>query len=101
MMTTQPVQLKWWQVIKNVLDGQPGDPQRWDCSRRVVLTETEAYTLPQGTRRVRVVKGGAWISYLREDVVLRAGQMLQLRTDRNGVVVTALGHRPLELEIYL
>jgi hypothetical protein len=102
MSAQTTIQPKWWQSIKQMLTGTTSTtPQRWDCSQRVTIRETDAYTVPDGARRLRVANGGAWVSHLREDFILNAGQTLHLHPDdREGVVVTAVGHQPLELEIY-
>jgi hypothetical protein len=101
-MAAQTLQPKWWQSIKQMLAGTTSTaPNRWDCSQRVTIRETDAYTVPSGARRLRVAYGGAWVSHLREDIVLNVGQILHLNpNDRDIVVVTAVGHQPLELEIY-
>ena len=99
-MTTQAVQPRWWQNLKQVLTGT-GDPSdREDFIRRVIINETNAYTLPRTTRKIRVARGGAWVSYRREDLVVQTGQTLRVLPDPDGVVVTAIGHVPVELEIY-
>jgi hypothetical protein len=101
-MAAQIIQPKWWQSIKQALTGKANTtPNRWDCSQRVTIRETDAYTVPSGARKLRVAYGGAWVSHLSEDIVLNVGQVLHLHPDdRDGVVVTAVGHQPLELEIY-
>lgn len=101
-MSAQTLQPKWWQSIKQLLTGTANTTlNRQDCSQRVLIHETDAYTVPRGARKLRVAQGGAWVSHLREDIVLNVGQILHLNpNDRDGVVVTAVGHQPLELEIY-
>jgi len=102
-MAAQTLRPKWWQLIRQVLTGTATTaPNRLDCSQRVTIRETDAYTVPSAAHKLRVADGGAWISHLREDIVLNAGQVLHLNPrERDLVVVTAVGHQPLELEIYL
>jgi hypothetical protein len=100
-MAARTVQPRWWQSIKHLLAGTGKTPQRQDCSQRVIICEMDAFTVPDGAYKLRVVYGGAWVSHLREDIILYAGQVLHLNSnDREGVVVTAVGHQPVELEIY-
>lgn len=99
-MTTQVIQRKWWQFLKDALNGTPEMPERRECYRRVTILDSEALTLPAEVSEIRVVRGGAWVSHLREDIVLYGGQTLQLQPDNFTVVVTALGREALELEMY-
>jgi hypothetical protein len=101
-MAAQTIRPGWWRSIRKVLAGGGGAPDRQQCWQRVTIRETDAFTVPDGARRLRVAYGGAWVSHLREDIILYAGQVLHLNPlDREGVVVTAVGHQALELEIYL
>jgi hypothetical protein len=70
-------------------------PQR----NTVTILETDAYTLPHNVQQIRVLAGGAWVSVAAEDLILAKGESLMLHADRDGVVVTALGHKPLCLEL--
>ena len=85
-----------WQSAKDAFTGG-AEPQA--NAERVTVTEDQAYTLPHDTRYIRVLMGGAWISIMGEDLVLTEGEALKLRPDHQGVVVTAIGHRPLRLEM--
>ncbi len=98
-MLNQAIQRKWSQSIRNLLVGVQKTTPKHDC-QRLTITEQEAYTLPRSTRRIRVLQGGAWVSHLREDMVICAGETLTLLPDREGVVITAVGRQPVELEIY-
>lgn len=100
-MTTRTIDRSFWQVLRETLAGGKGAIPRWQCYRRVIVSEAEAYTLPREVREVRVVNGGAWVSYLREDVIVPTGETLSLPAARDNVVVTATGHQPVELELYL
>jgi hypothetical protein len=99
-MTTQMLPHKWWRSIKHLLFGATDVPERRDCTLRVTISEADAFTLPAGVIKLRVVRGGAWVSHLREDLIVRCGQTLQLRPDRHGIVVTSIGREPVELELY-
>ncbi len=89
-----------WQFIRRLLFGTLNAPERWDCTLRVTLSETDAYSLPPGVVRLRVARGKAWVSHLGEDLIVIGGQTLHLRPDRAGIVVTSTGHEPVELELY-
>ncbi len=99
-MTTQVIQRKWWQILKDTLNGMPEMPERQECYQRVMIRESEACTLPAEVQEIRVARGGAWVSHLREDIVLYAGQTLRFQPDGHTIVVTALGRDLLELELY-
>ena len=96
-MTSRSLQPNWWRSVRQLWAGRT---PRWECFRRVTIRESDAYTVPNGTRRLRVVSGSAWVSHLREDLIVHSGQVLHLMPDREGVVVTAIGRQPLELEIH-
>ena len=93
-MTAQTV--NFWQSVRRVIAGR-STPQ--PNVRQVTIQETDAYTLPRDTQRIRVVKGCAWVSVANEDLFVAKGETLQLRADRTGVVVTAIGRKPLNLEL--
>lgn len=97
-MTTLTTQQRFWQSLKRALTGD--EPDQRDGARRISVYEVEAYTLPRHVRRVRVVSGGAWISYKREDILLYAGQDMHLHPEQDGVVITAIGHRPVVLDLF-
>ena len=99
-MATQTVQRSWWRNLKHLLAGTDVHTDEQGHFQRLTISEAHAYTLPRTTRRIRVANGGAWVSHLREDLVIKAGQTLHLLPDHEGVVVTAVGHTPVELEIY-
>jgi len=99
-MATRLVRQQWWRNLKQLLAGPDIPVVEQPRFQRLTISEAHAYTLPRTTRRIRVAQGGAWVSHLREDLVVRAGQTLHLLPDHEGVVVTAVGHTPVELEIY-
>lgn len=99
-MVPQTPYTSWWRSVWRLLVGQTRRANRWDCFRRVTIHESDAFTVPDGTRRLRVVSGSAWVSHLREDIIVHTGQVLHLMPDHEAVVVTAVGHQPLELEIH-
>jgi hypothetical protein len=88
--------VNFWQSVKSVFAG--GSAPQQD-TRQVTILETDAYTLPHNVQQIRVLAGGAWISVAAEDVVLTKGESLAFHADRDGVVVTAIGHKPLCLEL--
>ena len=93
-MSTQVI--LFWQSIRHAFLGQSRLDTR--ASRRIRVTEDEARLLPQGAHTIRVFSGGAWVSHQGQDFVLREGQILSLRDDDNGAVVTSVGRQPVVLE---
>lgn len=94
-MTAQAI--PFWQSIRQSLWGQAMVQD--DSQRRMRITEDEARTLPSTVRAIRVYSGGAWVSCLDEGVLLYEGQVLNLADDPGSVVVTAIGHTPVVLEL--
>jgi len=66
---------------------------------RINLTENQHLTLSHKVNFVRVLNGSAWISYQGKDIVLKSGEMLELEPGRDITIVSALGHKPVELEV--
>ncbi|MBZ0300257.1 MAG: hypothetical protein K8J31_10965 [Anaerolineae bacterium] len=99
-MAANTIEPRWWQSIRDLWTGTTSQPERLACFRRVTIEETKAYTLPRDISQIRVVRGGAWVSYQREDVVVYSGQTLKLLPDREGIVVTAIGRELAEIELY-
>jgi hypothetical protein len=62
------------------------------------LTEHDAVTLPRQARALRVLKGSAWVSIGRHDLVINPQQTLHLQPTWASAVITALGHQPVEIE---
>jgi hypothetical protein len=89
----------WWQSVKEVFNAVIRREDQQARPQRVTVSEAEAYTLPRGVRMMRVMRGGAWVSHRREDMIVYREQSLHLASDHDGVVVTALGHEPVEIEL--
>jgi hypothetical protein len=68
-------------------------------SLRVVVTQSENYTLPQQATGLRVRSGAAWISYQREDIILRAGQKMSFEPDQ-WPAVTSIGRKPVVIDLF-
>ena len=94
-MTTQAV--PFWQSIRTIISGQALVHD--DSPRRIRITEHEARALPGGVRQIRVFSGGAWVSSFGENVLLYEGQSLLLGDKQGSVAVTAIGRRPVVLEL--
>jgi hypothetical protein len=87
----------FWQSVRRALNGSV--PSQDNTTQQVTILESDAYTLPRNIQKIRVLAGGAWISLAAEDMILAKGETLTFRADRDGVVVTAVGHKPLQLEL--
>jgi hypothetical protein len=85
----------FWQSFKRAINGEHFN----EDARRVTVREADAYTLPADVHHIRVLTGGAWVSHLREDIILYPGQSMQLHPERDAVVVTAIGCEPVMLEM--
>jgi hypothetical protein len=67
--------------------------------REITLRYKDAYIIPADVQEVRVTAGRAWLSVRGDDVVLGRGQRFSLGSNRGTVVVTALGRKPVSLEL--
>jgi hypothetical protein len=66
---------------------------------RLMLRDDELFRLPVTSRGVQVVSGQAWLTVDGEDILLRKGEKLCLLARKDSVLVSALGHAPLILEV--
>jgi hypothetical protein len=66
---------------------------------RLMLRHDELFRLPVTSRGVQVVSGQAWLTMDGEDIFLRKGEKFCLLTGKDSVLVSALGHAPLILEV--
>lgn len=66
---------------------------------RLVLVQGEALRLPRSRTSIRVLAGSAWITQDGEDRFLLPGEAMTAAAGRDGVVISALGARPLLLEM--
>lgn len=66
---------------------------------RLVLYRGEAYRLPRACRGIRVRSGVAWATFTGKDIILGCGEEMYVTSGKGFVVVSALGHTPLALEI--
>lgn len=66
---------------------------------RLVLYRDEAYRLPRACRGIRVRSGMAWVTFTGKDIILGCGEETHVTSGKDFVVVSAVGHTPLVLEI--
>ncbi len=66
---------------------------------RLVLYRDEAYRLPRACRGIRVRSGVAWATFTGKDIILDCGEETYVISGKDFVVVSAVGHTPLVLEI--
>ncbi|NUO81763.1 hypothetical protein HUU05_16965, partial [candidate division KSB1 bacterium] len=73
-MVIETVQNSLWNMVKGIvgIGQQPDSPP----SRKIKLTTVDAYSLPQTVRAIRVISGGAWVSYKCEDSIVRPGETM-------------------------
>jgi hypothetical protein len=65
----------------------------------VTLQQRDVYRLSPSDQAVRVVSGRAWLTHAGEDIVLTRGEQATFPRQTDSVVITAVGKRPLVLEI--
>jgi hypothetical protein len=65
---------------------------------RLVLCAGEVLSLPRRPVRLRVLAGTAWVTRAGLDIVLRAGECLELAAGPDSAVLSALGAEPLLVE---
>jgi hypothetical protein len=68
-------------------------------TERMTIHENQHFTLPNKVTSIRVRSGKAWISYLGKDIVLKAGETLEIESGRDIAIVTSLGYKPVELQL--
>ncbi len=96
-MSNHMVRENQWQDVRRSYER--GVIEKARESYVVTLKETDAYTLPATTRKIRVLWGSAWVSHRQQDVVLQQGEILQFK---NGIaIVTALGQHRVGLEVFI
>jgi hypothetical protein len=66
---------------------------------RLVLYRNEAYRLPRACQGIRVRSGVAWATFTGKDIILGCGEETHVTSGKDFVVVSAVGHTPLVLEI--
>ncbi len=68
-------------------------------SPRLVLRRGDLFRLPAFSRGIEVVSGIAWVTVKDRDIVLTAGEKLVLPAGKDTVLISALGHHPLIVEV--
>ncbi len=66
---------------------------------RVIVLQGEVQRVQSGYRGLRVRSGRAWVTLNGRDLVLKRGEELALALRHDAVVVSALGHVPLIIEL--
>lgn len=98
-MATGKVQTNLWGMLKGTFGIAENSSADQSPRRTIKLTTVDAYRLPDNARAIRVIAGGAWVSYNHEDTVLRPGAIMIFDDKADDAVITALGYRTLVLEI--
>ncbi len=68
-------------------------------SLRVMLLRGEVQRVKSNYRGLRVRSGRAWVTLNGCDLVLRRGEEITLDVPHDAVIVSALGHVPLVMEL--
>jgi len=66
---------------------------------RLTLYSGEVYKAPRGCMAVRVRTGMAWVTQGGADIILEAGRGADLPAGKDFALVSALGRRPLVVEV--
>lgn len=69
---------------------------------RLTLLKDHAFRLPRTCPRVHVLAGTAWVSAgrkHRKDIILEVGETASFAPEKDLVLISALGHAPLNLEV--
>jgi len=61
----------------------------------VRLEPGEVRRIARAGQRLRVVAGGAWVTFAGQDAIVLAGQTIALEPGTDAAVVSALGDEPL------
>jgi len=75
------------------------DTRRTQVLLRLTLYSGEVYKAPRGCTVVRVRTGMAWVTQGGADIILEAGRGADLPPGRDFALVSALGGRPLVVEL--
>jgi len=75
------------------------DSQRTQVLLRLTLYGGEVYKAPRACTAVRVRTGVAWVTHGGADIILPAGNYADLSPDKDHALVSALGGRPLVVEL--
>jgi len=75
------------------------DSRRSPVLLRLTLYSGEVYKAPRGCTAVRVRTGTAWVTQGGADIILDAGSGATLPSGRDFALVSALGGRPLVVEL--
>ncbi len=67
---------------------------------RLMLLRSEALRVPKRLSRLRVLSGTAWISLDGRDLVLEAGQTVELAELKTPAVVSAIGCAAVLFEVW-
>jgi hypothetical protein len=67
---------------------------------RLMLCHNEVFRLPAASRGITVVVGTAWVTVNGRDIFLASRERLELPSPRDSVLISALGHKSLILEIF-
>ncbi|HEY9650056.1 MAG TPA: hypothetical protein V6C95_05290 [Coleofasciculaceae cyanobacterium] len=63
------------------------------------LQNGEVFKIPSACYELQVLSGAAWISVAGKDIIVTAGERVALPFEQESALVSALGHRPLRLEV--
>jgi hypothetical protein len=77
----------------------PVRPNATGTMLRLLLYPGELYRLPPAIRDVRVLAGRAWLTVAGKDIFVSPGEKMSSPPSKDGTLISALGHRPLLLEI--
>jgi hypothetical protein len=66
---------------------------------RLVIYSGEVFRLPAECRGLRVVSGKAWVTFDGRDIVMNRGERTVLGEHGHPALVSALGRKPVILEV--
>jgi hypothetical protein len=79
----------------------PAQPNTAGTMLRLLLYPGELYRLPPAARDVRILAGRAWLTVAVEYIFVSPVEKILSAPIKDSALCSALGHRPLILEIYL
>ena len=68
-------------------------------TQRITIQPGEVQRIAVGYHTLQIIAGSAWLTQCGDDITLEPGQQMQLTHDRDGVLVSALHHQPVVLDL--
>ena len=65
------------------------------------LEKSEVFRIPSSCKELHILAGAAWITIAGRDIVLTSGGKVSLDPKKDCAILSALGNKPVSLEVIL